>query len=88
MKKFALPTILTAMFLMICCSYAVIYSVVDSLNQRAVYLETKISKLENDLRNRGIIDKELLGANEYKPYSLEQMSEFKAWAEAQKSQAE
>lgn len=42
-------------------------------NHRDVYLE-------NDLRNRGIIQGELL-QGETKPYSLEQMEEFKKWAE-------
>ncbi len=39
--------------------------------------------LEVDLRNRGIIDGKLLTGGERKPYSLEQMNEFKKWAEEQ-----
>jgi hypothetical protein len=36
-------------------------------------------RLEIDLRNRGIINQELLDYTEYKPYSLEQMEEFQKW---------
>lgn len=44
-------------------------------------------RLENDLRNRGIIgDGELLDG-EYKPYSLKQMEDFERWV-AEKQTAE
>ena len=41
------------------------------------------TKLETDLRNRGIIDGDLL-LDKQKPYSLERMEEFKKYAESQK----
>lgn len=45
----------------------------DSIkNHRDVYLES-------DLRHRGIIDGELIGEGNYKPYSLEQMEQFQNW---------
>lgn len=42
------------------------------------------ARLEVDLRNRGIIDGKLLTDGKRKPYSLEQMNEFKKWAEEHK----
>ncbi|MFZ2275925.1 MAG: hypothetical protein WAV68_03075 [Candidatus Nanogingivalis sp.] len=44
----------------------------------------RTQSLEMDLRNRGIIDGEILKSGEYKPYSLEQMKEFKDWVENNK----
>ena len=42
------------------------------------------TNLEVDLRNRGIIDGKLLTGSQRKPYSLEQMNQFKKWAEEHK----
>lgn len=42
------------------------------------------TNLEVDLRNRGIIDGKLLTSSQRKPYSLEQMNQFKKWVEEHK----
>ena len=75
-----ISTIFTVIILILC---GVIYSLkkqidgaFDSIGAAAI----KANSLESDLRNRGIINGELITNSENsKPYSLEQMQEFQKY---------
>lgn len=75
-----ISTIFTIIILILC---SVIYSLkkqidgaFDSIGTAAI----KANSLESDLRNRGIINGELIiNSENSKPYSLEQMQEFRKY---------
>jgi hypothetical protein len=75
-----ISTIFTVIILILC---SVIYSLkkqidgaFDSIRTAAI----KANSLESDLRNRGIINGELIiNSENSKPYSLEQMQEFQKY---------
>ena len=75
-----ISTIFTVIILILC---SVIYSLqkqidgaFDSIGTAAI----KANSLESDLRNRGIINGELIiNSENSKPYSLEQMQEFQKY---------
>ena len=83
-----ISTIFTVIILILC---GIIYSLqkqidgaFDSIGAAAI----KANSLESDLRNRGIINGELITNSENsKPYSLEQMQEFQKYQKRELQQA-
>lgn len=75
-----ISTIFTVIILILC---SVIYSLkkqIDGAFDSIGTAATKANSLESDLRNRGIINGELIiNSENSKPYSLEQMQEFQKY---------
>lgn len=75
-----ISTIFTVIILILC---SVIYSLkkqIDGAFDSIGTVAIKANSLESDLRNRGIINGELIVNSENsKPYSLEQMQEFQKY---------
>lgn len=75
-----ISTIFTVIILILC---SVIYSLKKQIDGAFDSIRTaamKANSLESDLRNRGIINGELIiNSENSKPYSLEQMQEFQKY---------
>jgi hypothetical protein len=74
-----LNTVLITLIIILSAFTFILFKANESNMNSAFEAQKKVLELETDLRNRGIVDGELLEGGNYEPYSTEQMNEFQEW---------